>query len=142
MKNISLTQIILLFISIVSVASGCKEHEHPVPVTEVNIEIDMNDANFNDLVPGSYKYITGGVSGIVLYRKTFNEFSALERTCPHEAEYGTRVTVDPENELYLVCDSCRSRFYIEDGALIEGPAEFPLRSYETMWDGRYLRIYN
>jgi nitrite reductase/ring-hydroxylating ferredoxin subunit len=130
----------ILFISIF--IQQCKEYENPVPATNVNITIDLNDANYNDFVPGSYKYITGGINGIVLYRKNFNEFSALERTCPYEAEYGTRVTVNPDNELFLICDSCESRFYIEDGALIEGPSEYPLRSYKTSYDGRLLYIYN
>ncbi len=120
----------------------CEEEQNPVPVTTVNITIDMNDANYNDLVPGNYKYIIGGINGIILYRSNFDDFIALERTCPYEAVYGTRVYVDEENELYLECEECESRFYIGDGALTSGPSEFPLRTYNTSFDGRYLRIYN
>lgn len=142
MKYLSSLQHISLLLTIFLIFQLCKEHENPVPITNVNITIDLNDANYNDLVPGSYKYITGGINGIVLYRKNFTEFSALERTCPYEARYGIRVTVNPDNELYLVCDSCESRFYIEDGSLIEGPSEYPLRTYKTNYDGRFLYIYN
>lgn len=142
MKYINSTPTLIVLLFVFSLFQQCKEHENPVPITNVNITIDLNDANYNDLVPGSYKYITGGVSGIVLYRKNFDEFSALERTCPHEAEYGTRVTVNPDNQLFLICDTCASRFYIEDGALVEGPSEYPLRTYKTNFDGRFLQIYN
>ncbi|MFO7862743.1 MAG: hypothetical protein R6U85_01970 [Salinivirgaceae bacterium] len=131
---------ILLFLLLFLLS--CKDKENPVPDVYVNITIDLNDASYNDLVPGSYKNITGGLSGIILYRKNFNEFSAIERTCPYEAEYNTRVTVIPDNTLFMECDSCKSRFYIEDGSLIEGPSKFPLNQYKTMFDGRYLRIYN
>lgn len=136
---------IAYLITIITVSitlSQCKDKENPVPTTYVSITIDLNGAEFNDLVPGSYKYITGGVSGILLYRKGFDEFVALERTCPHEAEAGIRTSVIPDNTLFLECNECESRFYIEDGALVRGPSEFPLRLYKTMFDGRYLRIYN
>lgn len=120
----------------------CEDEQNPVPNTEVNITIDLNSAEFNELVPGNYTYITGGVNGIIIYRKNFDEFTAMDRTCPYEAAYGTRVTVDPENELYLECDTCQSRYYIETGSVTQGPSEFPLKSYQTSFDGRFLRIYN
>jgi nitrite reductase/ring-hydroxylating ferredoxin subunit len=142
MRNKNTISLLIILLLIVTSFKQCKEHENPVPITNVNITIDLNDANYNDFVPGSYKYITGGVSGIVLYRKNFNEFSALERTCPYEADYGTRVTVDTDNDLFLLCDSCESRFYIEDGSLLGGPSEYPLRTYKTSYDGRFLYIYN
>jgi len=141
MKNTKLVQFLIIGIALL-ILLQCKDDQNPVPETDVNITIDINSAEFNDLVPGSYKYITGGVSGILLYRKNFSDFSALERTCPYEAAYGTRVSVDPENELYLQCDTCQSRFYIENGMVTQGPSEFPLKSYNTNFDGRYLRIYN
>lgn len=122
--------------------SGCKNKENPVPNVYVNITIDLNEAQFNNLVPGSYKYLTGGVSGIILYRKTFEEFTALERTCPHESEKGTKVSVIQDNSLFVQCSTCESKFYIEDGSVVRGPSEFPLKSYKTMYNGRYLRIYN
>lgn len=127
--------IILFFVK------NCKEAQNPVPTVAVNITIDLNGAEFNDLVPGSHKNITGGLSGIILYRRTFEDFIALERTCPYEAEYGTRVSV-LDNHYTLECSTCGSQFSIDDGGLIQGPSEFPLRTYNTSFDGRYLRIYN
>lgn len=137
-----MTRIFILAMMSILIINACKDKENPVPTTYVNITIDLNEAEFNDLVPGSYKYLTGGVSGIVVYRKTFEEFTALERTCPHEAETDIRVSVIPDNTLFLECKTCESRFYIEDGSVTKGPSEFPLRSYKTMYNGRYLRIYN
>jgi predicted Zn-dependent protease len=74
MKNLFLAATVLL------VTGSCKKEDDNVPNTAVDITIYTNNPSFvNVSVPGGWVYITGGVRGILLYRKSTSEFMAYDR---------------------------------------------------------------
>lgn len=66
--------------------TGCrKETSGGVPLTPVDFQINVNNPAYNDLaVPGGWLYLTGGSLGIIVYRKSMEEFVALDRHCPYQ----------------------------------------------------------
>ena len=128
-NNITGKAIILLFI-VVGFFS-CDKNQSKIPLVVVDIWIDLTDPLYYDLQQvGNYAYITGGVNGIIVYRSSVDEFSAYERTCPHDPECG-KVFMD-EKSLLTAVDTicCGSEFLLMvDGAVFSGPSKYPLKKY-------------
>jgi nitrite reductase/ring-hydroxylating ferredoxin subunit len=122
----------------------CRREEEQIPNVPVNIYISTADPNFVALnAVGGWVYITGGNRGIVVYRTSQNEFMALERTCSYKpSEANARVEVDVNTNLFLQDLSCGSKFLITDGSVQNSPASYPLRHYNTTFDGVTVHIYN
>ena len=128
---------VLLFV----ISVGCRDKDKGVRERDVNINININSAEYNRLnVVGGYEYITGGIDGIVVYRKSYDEFVAYERHCPYNSSNCRRIEVLAAP---LVIDSgCGSRFLLNDGSLVNGPSKYGMKQYRTYYDGTYLHIYN
>lgn len=117
--------------------------DHPVPYVLVQINVYPNDPlYFKVQSPGGWMYIDGGINGIVLYRKSEQEFVALERTSaqlPNDA--GAKVKVLNDN--FTLRDTVSgSEWRLFDGTVTKGPATWPLRIYGSTYDGNLLRITN
>lgn len=127
---IALSIIFLLSI----VFSGCNEHNDAIPDVYVNIELDLNNPDFYPLqTVGNHVYITGGVKGILVYRKSFDEFLAVERACPHDPDVG-KVFTDETGHFAVDTIGCGSTFsLLIDGMVTEGPSKFPLKIYHTVF---------
>ena len=120
-------------------------YHQTIPYTMVYLVI-----NFDPLLPeywplmayGGYVYVTGGVSGIVVYRVDEWNFVAYDRSCSFDwEEDGSWIKVHP-NGIMLIDSMCGSTFNILDGTVIDGPAKWPLREYRTRYDGYQLRVFN
>lgn len=124
----------LLLIVFLSSNYSCKNKNDAIPDVYVNIEINLNNPDYFPLQQvGNHVYITGGVKGIIVYRKSYDEFIALERTCPHDPDIG-RVFVDEDNHAAEDTIGCGSRFsLLVDGMVTEGPSKFPLKLYHTVY---------
>ncbi|MBA2611751.1 MAG: hypothetical protein H0U95_07265 [Bacteroidetes bacterium] len=143
-KNIILITVIFLMFFF-----GCKKKntksnaEHPVPYVPVNITIYPNDPlNFKIQAIGGWIYINGGINGIIIYRKSQQEFVALERTSsylPDNANAKAKVMSDNFTCRDSISDS---RWQIFDGGVTQGPAQWGLRVYGTSYDGNALKIKN
>lgn len=136
---------LVLFGIFLSVFNGCSEEENinEIPVVAVNIVLNPNSTEYSELnTAGGWVYLTGGYRGIFVYRISTDEFTAFERACPHDWDTSsTRIIMD--NSLsYLRCPSCNSTFNYLDGAVLQGPSRYPLRPYQTDYNGTILRIYN
>lgn len=117
--------------------------DHPVLSVPVNITLYPNDPlNFKVQAIGGWMYVEGGINGIVLYRKSNEEFVAIERTSSHLPDNAAaRVKVMSDN--FTLRDTVSdSRWRIIDGTVTQGPAEWALRLYGTSYDGNALRIRN
>ena len=133
---------ILFLLATLSIFSFCKKKTTPVqdniPYQTVNINIYPNDPlNFKLQVVGGWMYVNGGVNGIIVYRQTqtgSSDFIALERTStylPNDAD--ARVKVLPDN--FTLKDTVSgSKWQLNNGALISGPATIALRQYNTLYD--------
>lgn len=122
---------ITIFLLILLGFNACNNPENKIPYVYVDITINLDKPEFQELnAIGNYVYITGGLSGIVVYRDSRNIFFAYERACPYDPECG-RVVVE-DNGYRLVDTCCGSKFSLSmDGAVIQGPAEMSLRKYDT-----------
>jgi nitrite reductase/ring-hydroxylating ferredoxin subunit len=124
---------------------SCKKESQPneIPVVQVNIAIDPNSTQYLELnVVNGWVTITGGYRGIIVYRKSLNEFMAYERACPYDWDQtDTRLMVDSSG-ITVYCPSCHSRFILLDGTPFDGPSPYPMKQYQTTYDGHLLYIYN
>lgn len=137
-------QYICMWLLIAILYSGCGGYEHEtIPTVKVNIMIYPDDITYAGLnYIGGHEYLTGGVAGIVVYRLDWTTFMAYDRACPYDWEdQDAWIKVD-ESGIILVDEHCTSRFSILDGAVIKGPAQYPLKFYKTTYDGKRLHIYN
>jgi nitrite reductase/ring-hydroxylating ferredoxin subunit len=135
---------ILLFCILMLTSIKCNTPQNKIPFVYVDFTIDLNSAEFYELnAIGNYVYVTGGVSGIIIYRDSRDNFYAYERACPYDPDKG-RVVVEKNG--YRVIDSvCGSEFSLTmDGAVLKGPARLPLRKYNTYYypASNQLRVVN
>lgn len=117
--------------------------DHPVPSVPVDLLIYTNDPlNFKLQGIGGWMYFNGGVNGLIIYRKSQQEFVALERTSsalPDNAAAKAKV----QNDGFTCLDTISgSKWQIIDGVVMQGPAAWPLRVYGTSFDGSVLRVRN
>lgn len=136
----------ILFLFIISIFQSCKKEKETVPYAEVDITLNLNNAKYYELnTIGGYIYLTAQYpsKGIIVYRKSFEEYLAYERSCTYDPE-GSCCAVDVEDDgVYAIDSCCNSRFLLLDGSPYEdGPASMPLKQYRTNADGSYLHIYN
>lgn len=126
-----------------AVFASCEKDENRIPYVPVNVYIDINNANYNDLnAIGGYVYLTGGYKGLIVYRAAYESFVAIERACPyHPTTDCERLVVDTSG-LTISDPVCGSRFLITDGSIVNGPARKPALTYNTLYDGFYIRVYN
>ncbi len=121
-----------LFI-VVLLYSSCQDsiHRDKIPRVYVNEELNLNDFRFNALkLTGGFVYISGGVRGIIIYRKSQDQYLAFERDCPYQPDNQCAlVSVDPSN-LFMTDTCCASNFDF-DGYPFAGPAQFSLLQYTT-----------
>ncbi|MBS1634837.1 MAG: hypothetical protein JST26_02870 [Bacteroidetes bacterium] len=137
--------ILLLIVAVFSSVS-CKKKKtvvDPIPYQTVYIKLYPNDPlNFKIQAIGGWIYVSGGVNGIIVYRKSNAEFIALERTStylPNDA--GALAKVRPDN--FTCRDTVSgSEWQIIDGAVTKAPATLPLKQYHTNYDGNLLLITN
>lgn len=128
-------QFFLLTLTFIFFIEGCRKKEDLVPNVYVNFTVFLSDPEFATLQTiGNSVFVTGGVSGIVIYRYSQTEFSAYDRCCTYKPSDRCAVLPDTSNTLFLYCPCCGSRFSIIDGSLQSGPAERALTSYSTYFD--------
>ena len=141
MKIPSLFLFLVLFI-----ASSClKNNQNPVPSIPFDITIDINLPSYYQLQGvGSWTYVNGGSRGIIVYRRTIDEFVAFDRHSPMDPNGTCFLPLFPEQDYFLqLKDTCSSApFSLYDGGPISG-SQFGLRQYATQFNGsNLLRIYN
>ncbi len=135
-KSKSNKSLFVLLPFLISIFWGaCKNEKDPIPNVYVNFEIYLGDAQYNALQTiGNYIYVTGGVSGILLYRKSADEITAFERACPYDPECG-KITVDKSGFTAVDSTCCGSEFLLMlDGVVTKGPSQFPLKMYSSQFN--------
>src|SRR5687768_11361446 len=135
---------LFLLIIVALSCSRCRDRNNTnqVPYVPVNITINVNQPDFFDLtVPTGWVYVTGGSRGIIIYRNSMDEFTALERHSTFEPENQCSVAVDEDG--VLISDPCSdSQWLIHDGSVVDGSASLPLIQYETSFQDPFLYITN
>lgn len=104
------------------------------------IQINLNLPEYNSLrTVGGYKYIDGGVRGIILYHKSASEYIAFERNCSYHPNDACATVEVHVSTLYMFDPCCNSSFDFS-GKPTGGAAWRPLREYEALLSGTDLTI--
>lgn len=143
-KNIlSFTHLLILSFFLITIAACKKDNNGGVPAVVVDMTLYVNNPSYVSLnTVGGWKEIPGGVRGILLYRSSSSEFKAYDLNCTYNSS-DPCATVHVDNTNILAVDTCcHSKFSIFDGSVAQGPATFPLKAYNTTFDGNILRVYN
>jgi hypothetical protein len=143
MKKLNLFTLSLLFV----LASCGKNNQHPVPYFTFDANINLTLPLYSNLQGvGGWAYVGGaGSKGVVVYRRSLNEFVAFDRHSPAPDGFDceTGLTIDEDNFLILNDPCSNARFSLFDGSIIDGDTEWGLRQYETVYNGgQTLRIFN
>ncbi len=132
-----------LLLCLVAVAFSSCSDEYP-DYAYVNFYIDPESSEYYNLNYGhrGWEYFEGGARGVVVFRKSWDEFIAFERTCVTKNCHG-RLQVDETNNVLLYCPKCGSQYIYYDGSPLEGSAaKRLLYTYCTYFDGLYLWVNN
>lgn len=143
--NLKITKFIPIICLLFSTLSCRKQNQNPVPFVLTDISININLPSYNGLLSvGGFAYVNGGNKGILVYRKSLNEFVAYDRMSPEENGADCPPLVFDENSALKIIGDCGgSEFSILDGSVISGHSLYPLRGYLTSFNGASaLRIYN
>ncbi|MCX7742966.1 MAG: hypothetical protein N2167_00230 [Flavobacteriales bacterium] len=126
----------------------CGQYPANIPYVPIDITISTFDPQFVSLqAVGGWAYLNGGSRGLILYRASIDQVNCYERHCPYDTENPCgKVSVD-SNGLFLVdndCygEGCGSRFSLINGSVVDGVAIYPLKQYNTSFDGVLIRVFN
>ena len=137
-----MNRFLLLFTTLIILSCEGNLNVSPIPDVPVNLEVNLNDIDNTPLRQiGGYIYLTGGVRGIILYRRSQNEYKAYDRNCTYQPEEAGAVVSFHSSGFYLE-DTCCGSVYDTDGFPTGGPAEFPLKEYQISRSGDILFITN
>ncbi|MEI6456223.1 MAG: hypothetical protein WCO93_08035 [bacterium] len=136
-----LPKVLFLFLFVTS----CTKEEQPpdIPYVYVNFSLNPNSTEYINLNPvNGWETVTGGYQGILLFRISVAEFAAFERACPYDPlSPGAQIRVE-DSGITCYCPVCKSRYIMTDGTPFEGPSHFPLKQYQTYFDGFLLYVSN
>jgi len=137
--------LLLIGLLLFSFLPQCKKEkqQNEIPTVAVSIALDPNSTEYIRLnTVNGWEYITGGYRGIIVYRASTNGFMAYERACPYDwNQTSSRISVDSSG-ITTVCPSCKSKFILTDGSPYSGPSPYPMKQYQTSYNGTTLFIYN
>lgn len=126
--------------------TGCdKDDNHPVPYVLTNVYVNINLPSYSALQSvGGWAYLDGGNKGIFVYRQSLDIFMAYDRMSPtFDGANCDPIYYDENSGLILIDECTNSHFSAIDGGKLSGNAEYPLRGYNTSFDGiSSLRVYN
>ena len=138
----SLTKIILSFLIIIV---SCNTDDD-FPDIYVNESIYVTGSAYIGVYGNlwGYKIEPGGIGGLIIVQGMNNTFIAYDRACTLEANLECIVSGETSDmDVILSCkDCCNSKFVINDGSVIEGPANRALKRYNTYFDGTILYVTN
>lgn len=124
---------------------SCSKNQNIVPYVYVDQYINISLPSYSSLnYIGGWTYITGGSRGIIIYRQSYDQFSAYDRHCTYNADNPCgKATVDSTNT-FVECSCDSSRYQLFDGLVIQGPATYSLKNYQTNFDviTNQLHIFN
>ncbi len=117
--------------------SSCSQQASLVsPVPDVNVREQFN-LNSIEALPlkardGNFVYIPGGIKGIIIYRRSTDNYIAFERKSPYKMEDTCgRISVH-SSQLYMedICHSCTFNW---EGRPTGGPCSYIMKMYQVQF---------
>jgi len=133
------------YLILLSVLLGCRKNNEQVPNVSVNEYINLSLPSYSNLnAVNNWIYYPAGVKGIIIFRKSTNEFVAYERACTYDPNTSGAVVIMQTNDIDAKDTICGSKFFIYDGSIVNGPASRPLQQYRCTYNisANQLHIYN
>ena len=120
---------------ILSFSASCKKESSNISYATVDFYVYLTQPSFINLNSvGGWVYVTGGVKGIIVFRKSNDEFAAYERACPYDPNTtNARLEVDSSNVI-AVDRVCGSKFNLFDNSILNGPASKSMKTYYADYD--------
>ena len=119
----------------------CKKDDSTIPNVSVDTYIYLTQpSNFNLNAVGGCQYIDGGVKGIIVFRKSYNEFAAYERDCPYDPTVSA-ARVDTSGGTVGIDHNCGSQFSLFDNSILNGPATRGLKTYYAEYNASAQTVY-
>ena len=126
-------------------ASECKKDSSTIPNVAVDFYVYLSQPSSIKLNSvGGWMYSNGGVKGIIVYRRSNDEFAAYERDCPYDPnETSAKIEVDASNIIALD-KRCGSKFNLLDNTIVNGPTTRSLKMYHSDYDvsSATVHVYN
>lgn len=142
MRSFRVKIIILLPIAF-CVINSCSKSDDTIPHAYVDVDIYLTDPSYVNLnAVGGWVYITGGVKGIIVYRKSNEEFLSFDRNCTYNPSDSKAIVFVDASNIMAVDTSCGSKFQLLDGTVVKTPASRPLKQYQTTYSGSLVHIHN
>ena len=136
-------RIFLMLVLLISVS--CKKNRnHPVPSIPFDIEINISLPSYSELQGvGGWTTVNGGSKGIIIYRKSYDEFVGFDLHSPANNGTCEQPLVPDANNFLQLNDLCsQASFSLYDGSPMSG-SDLGLRQYQVSWNGSYnIRIRN
>lgn len=137
----------LRFVPIVLILVSCKNNKH-FPDYPVFLEFNIT-ANAPELAAlNGFKEFTKqtnanqrlGLGGILVFHSIDDKFYAFDMACTNKQKADAKVRCD--NLGIVVCDSCKTQFYVGDGTgyVQNGVAKYPLKKYSVYYDASLQNI--
>ena len=116
---------------------SCKEEISPVspsPDVVVQEQLNLNSVLSQELKigDGRFIYISGGINGIVVYRKSADIYLAFERKSPYKMEDSCGIITVPSSRFYME-DTCHKCTFGWDGRPQSGPCRDILKQYKVQF---------
>ena len=126
----------LITLSLILCCLGCKkENTQQIPYVSVNLILSANELLAIPL--GSTKTYPGGNDSLYIYHSDLSSYEAFDRLCTNYPNDTSRIVTDIVGGTTATCPRCKSKFELIYGSVINGPARFQLRQYQTtVLDGR------
>ena len=134
-------KILLLLVLVIS----CAKDEEVIPNVSFSGKVYIPYLTSNPIiVKRDVENYRLGINGVLIYYAGTNEYYAFDLMCPYEKSTSCMVSIT--DGATCTCPCCGSRFIIvtNPGSVVEGPSQWPLKSYNThvSIDGDYLYISN
>jgi hypothetical protein len=110
----------------------------PVPDVLVREEVNLNSIGAQPLRQrdGNFIYISGGIKGIIVYRKRQDEFLAFERKSPFNLEEDCGILKVPSSQFYME-DTCHQCTFNWEGQPLSGPCRSIAKQYRVQYSNAY-----
>jgi len=121
------------------------KNQNIVPYVYVDLYLNTALPSYSSLnAIGGWAYVSGGSQGIIVYRQTYDTFSAYDRHCTYNAENPCGTAKVDSTGTFVECGCDGSQYQLYDGLVIQGPAGYSLKGYRTSFNSfnNQLHIYN
>ncbi|MBL0047620.1 MAG: hypothetical protein IPP32_05910 [Bacteroidetes bacterium] len=136
----------LITLTVLTLSISCKKKKNSesfVPYVYVDFYITLSNPQFINLsAVGGSVYVTGGSRGIIIYRKSNDEFQAYDRHCPYKPENSCGLLSVSGSSTTAIDTCCGSEFLLVDGSVLKQPSSYPMLRYQTIFDGNQIHVFN